>query len=119
MENMTRIPLEDNFTDAMGEAQRGRKLTDAALARPAGISPVDLAAIKEGEVREPAIQSVARVLGLGGHALMTHPGRREWHPERPGFARGFAMTSQDLHGKTGATGKLPRAIHSRFFEPDI
>ena len=89
---MPRIPLEDNFTDVIGKAQRGLKLTDAALAAKADISPADLAAIKGGEVLEPAIRSAARALGLGGHALMDLA-RREWYPESPTFPRGFAMAN--------------------------
>ncbi len=87
---MPRIPLEDNFTDVLGKAQRGYKLTDSALAEKAGVSAEDLAALKSGEVREPALRAVAHALGLGGDALMGLA-RRAWYPEQPNFKRGFAM----------------------------
>ena len=87
---MPRIPLEDNFTDVLGKAQRGYRLSDAVLAERAGVAPADLAAIKAGEVREPVIRAVAHILGLGGDALMVLA-RREWYPEQPIFKRGFAM----------------------------
>ncbi|MDD5351537.1 MAG: MBL fold metallo-hydrolase, partial [Chthoniobacteraceae bacterium] len=96
---MIRIPLEDNFTDVIGKAQRGLQLTDAALARQAGISPADLAAIKGGEAREPALRPVARVLGLDGDALLALA-RREWYPEHPVFARGFAMSNTTFDDMT-------------------
>jgi glyoxylase-like metal-dependent hydrolase (beta-lactamase superfamily II) len=87
---MPRIPLEDNFTDVIGKTQRGLQLSDADLAAKAEISDADLAAIKGGEVLEPAIRAVARVLHLGGDALVVLA-QRGWYPEQPIFKRGFAM----------------------------
>lgn len=88
--HMPRIPLEDNFTDVIGKAQRGLKLTDAGLAAKAGLRPADLAAIQGGEVRELALLAVAPPLGLERNALLALA-RREWYPEQPLFKRGFAM----------------------------
>jgi len=87
---MPRIPLEDNFTDVIGKAQRGLGLTDLVLAQRAGVPPADLAAVKAGEVREPVLRAVAKALRLGGDALVSLA-RREWYPEQPQFKRGFAM----------------------------
>ena len=67
---MPRIPLEDNFTDVIGKAQRGLKLSDANLAEKAGLSRTDLAAIQGGEIRELALLAVARPLGLERNALL-------------------------------------------------
>ena len=55
---MPRIPLEDNFTDVIGKAQRGLKLSDAILAEKAGLSRTDLAAIQGGEIRELASRAL-------------------------------------------------------------
>src|ERR1700694_5528407 len=88
--DMPRIPLEDNFTDVIGKAQRGYKLSDAALATKAGLTREDLSAIKGGEVRDHAIRAVAHALGLGGNALLALA-RREWYPAQVMFPRGFAM----------------------------
>ena len=87
---MPRIPLEDNFTDVIGKVQRGLKINDADLAAKAGISPDDLAAIKGGEVIEPAILAVAPALGLGRNSLLAMA-RREWYPKQLVFKRGFSM----------------------------
>jgi hypothetical protein len=88
--SMPRIPLEDNFTDVIGKAQRGYKLSDAALAAKAGITEEDLAAVKGGDVRVPTLIGLAEALELGREALLAHA-RREWYPEQPIFKRGFAM----------------------------
>jgi glyoxylase-like metal-dependent hydrolase (beta-lactamase superfamily II) len=87
---MPRIPLEDYFTDIIGKAQRGHGLADTALAKKAGLSADDLGAVKAGEIREPALRSIAKALGLGGDALVALA-RKEWYPEQPQFKRGFAM----------------------------
>ena len=87
---MPRIPLEDNFTDVIGKAQRGRQLSDAALAELAKITPAELAAVKAGEIREQPLRAIATALGLGRHSLLAHA-RKEWYPEQPVFPRGFAM----------------------------
>ena len=87
---MPRIPLEDNFVDVIGKAQRGLKLSDKQLCAKAGIPPGDLALLKTGTVKEEPLRAAARALGLGGDALTTLA-RRQWYPEQPVFPRGFAM----------------------------
>jgi glyoxylase-like metal-dependent hydrolase (beta-lactamase superfamily II) len=87
---MPRIPLEDYFTDIIGKAQRGLKLTDAALADKAGVTAEELAAVKQGEIRDLPIRKLAKALKLEREALLAIA-RREWYPEQPLFKRGFAM----------------------------
>jgi len=87
---MPRIPLEDNFTDIIGKAQRGLKLTDDALVAAANIPIADLQAVKAGEIRENTLLALARPLHLERNALLALA-RREWYPEQPIFKRGFAM----------------------------
>lgn len=87
---MPRIPLEDNFTDIIGKAQRGLQLTDDALATKAGISLEDLQAVKGGEIRDHVLRLLAKALQLERTALLALA-RREWYPEQPIFKRGFAM----------------------------
>lgn len=101
---MPKIPLEDNFTDVLGKAQHGLKLTDAALAARAGVSPADLAALQRGEVREPALRAVAQALRLGADALVSLA-RKKWYPEQPVFPRGFAMFNT-LHEGMGVNSYL-------------
>ena len=87
---MPRIPLEDNFTDVIGKAQRGRQLSDGDLASQAGVPLADLQAVLAGDIREHVLRALARPLGLGGKALVALA-RRQWYPEQPLFPRGFAM----------------------------
>ncbi len=87
---MPRIPLEDNFTDVVGKAQRGLRLSDDDLARSAGVPVADLQAVQRGEIRENTLLALAPRLGLERNALVALA-RREWYPEQPLFTRGFAM----------------------------
>lgn len=87
---MPRIPLEDNFTDVLGKAQRGLKLTDAELVTKAGITAKELAALHAGEIRDHPLRAVARALQLNPAAFVSLA-RKEWYPQQPLFPRGFAM----------------------------
>ncbi len=86
---MARIPLEDNFTDVIGKAQRGLAISDADLAKRAEVSVEDLAAVKSGRQMDAVIRRVARHLRLSPDALETLAHKR-WYPEQPVFPRGFA-----------------------------
>jgi glyoxylase-like metal-dependent hydrolase (beta-lactamase superfamily II) len=87
---MPRLPLEDNYTDVIGKAQRGLQIGDPELAALAGVSAADLAAVKAGSPIDAVIRRVARHLKLSPDALedLAH-GR--WYPEQARFRRGFAM----------------------------
>ena len=86
---MTKIPLEDNYTDVIGKAQRGLGLSDEQLASKAGISTDALSKLKEGELDEQASRKVAGPLNLKADALV-ELGRKGWYPvdrtNTPGLA---------------------------------
>ncbi|ACB76810.1 MBL fold metallo-hydrolase [Opitutus terrae] len=86
---MARIPLEDNFTDVIGKAQRGLHITDADLAGRAGISTEDLAALKSGRPLVAVLRRVARHLRLSPDALEALA-TNAWYPAQPNFPTGFA-----------------------------
>jgi glyoxylase-like metal-dependent hydrolase (beta-lactamase superfamily II) len=77
---MAKVPLEDNFTDIIGKAQRGFKLSDDQLAARAGISVNELGRIQSGKAEEEIIRKVARVLNLGPTALV-ESARKSWYPQ--------------------------------------
>jgi hydroxyacylglutathione hydrolase len=84
------IPLEDNFNDVIGKAQRGLKLTDEQLAQKAGVSAAELTAVKDGKFDESAVRKLAPSLNLGTNALIVM-GKKAWHPEDVGVIPGLAM----------------------------
>jgi glyoxylase-like metal-dependent hydrolase (beta-lactamase superfamily II) len=86
---MPAIPLEDTFTDILGKAQRGFKLSDDDLARRADVSTADLARIKGGELDEVILRKLARALNLGKQTLV-ESAKKAWYPfpqEVPGLAQ--------------------------------
>jgi glyoxylase-like metal-dependent hydrolase (beta-lactamase superfamily II) len=63
------IPLEDNYTDIVGKAIRGRKLDDATVAQRAGVGLAELEALRGGEFSAAVAEKIAPVLGVNGRAL--------------------------------------------------
>lgn len=77
---MARIPLEDNYADVVGKAQRGLRLSDTELARQAGLSGGELAQFKEGAFNPAIARKIAGPLQLGAQALI-ELGEKSWYPE--------------------------------------
>ena len=93
------IPLEDNFTDIIGKAQRGKSLTDEALAERAEVSLPTLRALKQGEPDDRALANVAIVLGLDADALLAIA-RARYQPagvEEPEGLACFQTPFQDMN----------------------
>jgi hydroxyacylglutathione hydrolase len=76
---MATIPLEDNFTDILGKAQRGLKLSDDQLAAKAGVTLDQLTRTKGGELNEATVRKLAGPLNLGAQALL-ESARQAWAP---------------------------------------
>ena len=89
---MPRLTLEDNYTDVIGKAQRGLKISDEELAALAEVTRADLAAVKGGQRIDAVIRRLARHLRLSPDALEELAHQR-WYPEQARFRRGFAMFS--------------------------
>ena len=77
---MVKLPLEDNFVDVIGKAQRGFKLSDTDLARRAEVTPEELLQVKSGEMLEEVIRKLARSLNLGKNSLV-EMAKQSWYPE--------------------------------------
>jgi glyoxylase-like metal-dependent hydrolase (beta-lactamase superfamily II) len=87
---MARIPIEDNFTDILGKAQRGLGISDKDLCKRAEVTAEDYKAVKSGEVIDAVIRRVARHLRLGPNSLEDLAHKR-WYPDAPIFPHGFAV----------------------------
>ena len=78
---MATIPLEDTFTDIIGKARRGLKLTDdAQLAAKAGVSAEDVAKVDGGAVDEDVLRKLAEVLALGQQTLVDAANKKYFPP---------------------------------------
>ncbi len=92
---MKQIPLEDNFTDVIGKAQRGLGISDSQLAEEARISSNDVRKLRGGEVDEIALYRIAPVLGLAGRALFDLASGT-WTPPEIKPIQGFAGFTTDF-----------------------
>lgn len=93
------IPLEDNFNDVIGKAQRGLKLTDEALAQRTGVSVAELTAAKEGKFDETVVRKLAPALNLGANALVAM-GKKAWRPKEASVIPGLAMFTTNYEDMT-------------------
>jgi glyoxylase-like metal-dependent hydrolase (beta-lactamase superfamily II) len=115
---MFRIPLEDNYTDILGKAQRGLRITDEDLAARAEIAPAALASLKAGHFNEAVARRVARHLKL-------HPGAfvelaaKKYHPAHPLFHTGFAAFNSAYDDMTVNSYLLwdHRSRHAAIIDP--
>jgi len=76
---MGAIPLEDNYTDVVGKAQRGLRLSDIDLARLAGVSGSELGHFKGGGFDAETARKIAGPLNLAAGSLI-ELGQRAWQP---------------------------------------
>jgi len=84
------IPLEDNFSDIVGKAQRGLKLSDGDLAARAGL-PVDaLERLRAGHFDPADARVLAQALGLNPRALV-EIGQNAYAPAAIGPFEGLAQ----------------------------
>ena len=91
------IPLEDNFADIIGKAQRGLGISDSELAEKARVGPQAIRKLRDGDFDESALVSVAPILGLDGRALR-ELANDEWHPKKFEGFDGLALFNTDYHG---------------------
>jgi hydroxyacylglutathione hydrolase len=83
------IPLEDNFTDIIGKAQRGLELSDGELAEKSGASIEGIRSLREGNFDRATIDQIAPVLQLNTQALVDLA-ENKWQPNEaavPGLAQ--------------------------------
>jgi hydroxyacylglutathione hydrolase len=95
---MATIPLEDNYTDVVGKAQRGLGLSDSDLARQAGLSASELSRFKGGAFDPATARKIAGPLQLAAQALI-ELGEQSWHPE-PLQIEGLAVFNTPYHDMT-------------------
>lgn len=92
------IPLEDNFTDIIGKAQRGLEISDSDLAKQARLDASAIRKLRGGHYNELALFRVAPVLGLGARAL-ADLAQNEYRPDVREID-GLAMFNTTYHDMT-------------------
>jgi hydroxyacylglutathione hydrolase len=92
------IPLEDNFTDVIGKAQRGLEISDSDLAEKARLDASAVRKLRSGHFDELALFRIAPVLGLGARAL-ADLAQNEYRPAVREI-EGLAMFNTPYHDMT-------------------
>jgi len=92
------IPLEDNFTDVIGKAQRGLEISDSDLARQAQLDAGAIRKLRGGHYDELALFRVAPLLGLAARSL-ADLAQNEYRPAAREM-EGLAMFNTTYHDMT-------------------
>src|ERR1700730_9539970 len=90
------IPLEDNFADVIGKAQRGLRLSDTELAEKARVSSQKLRQLRGGDFDELALLRVAGALDLAARTLC-ELALGEWRPKQIAEVKGLAQFTTRFH----------------------
>lgn len=89
------IPLEDNFIDVIGKAQRGLQFTDEDLAEKAGVTAEALQQLKGGQFDRDTSDKIAPCLELHGPAL-ADLAEGKWQPQEAAV-EGLAQFTTQYH----------------------
>ncbi|HEY1581822.1 MAG TPA: MBL fold metallo-hydrolase [Chthoniobacterales bacterium] len=92
------IPLEDNFTDIIGKAQRGLQLSESELAEKSGVTAAALGRLRDGEFDRATIDHIAPILQLDAPALAGLAENR-WQPNEVSLL-GLAQFNTPYHDMT-------------------
>jgi hydroxyacylglutathione hydrolase len=90
------IPLEDNFADIIGKAQRGLGLSDTQLAEKARVNSQAIRDLRDGEFEELAVIRIAPALGLAARPLC-QLATGKWQPKKIKEIDGFAQFNTRYH----------------------
>jgi hydroxyacylglutathione hydrolase len=72
------IPLEDNFTDIIGKAQRGLGISDSQLAEKSKLPVERIRQLRDGKMDDDALKRIAPILDLDPSALVEIVSEK-WH----------------------------------------
>jgi hydroxyacylglutathione hydrolase len=75
------VPLEDNFADILGKAQRGLGISDTELSQKSGVASEKIRELRNGTFDEAAVSRVAPVLVLNARAL-GELAKGDWQPKQ-------------------------------------
>ena len=90
------IPLEDNFADIIGKAQRGLGISDSELATKAGLGTDQIRGLRDGKFDEATLRAIAAALNLNADALFDLANEK-WKPDKIDID-GLAQFSSDYDG---------------------
>lgn len=94
-----KLPVEDDFNDVIGKAQKGLGITTEALSEKTGLTEEVIRKVRRGEFDETSVATLSKALGLNVPALLAI-GKGEWYPLQSESVIGFELIPTpfyDLH----------------------
>ena len=91
-----KLPVEDDFNDIIGKAQKGQEITTEALAEETGVSEESIRKARRGEFEADTVATIGAYLGLNVDALLAI-GRGDWYPEQPEPLDGFELIATPFY----------------------
>ena len=85
-----KLPVEDDFNDILGKAQKGQGVNTEDLAAKTGLSEDAIRKARRGDFDESIVSALGAGLGLNVPALLSI-GRNEWYPTQPKAVVGFEL----------------------------
>lgn len=94
-----KLPVEDDFNDVLGKAQKGQGISTEVLAEKTGLPEESIRKARRGEFDASDVAILGDALELNVAALLSI-GRNEWYPEQPEPIEGIETISTpfyDMH----------------------
>jgi len=94
-----KLPVEDDFNDVIGKAQKGLGINTEDLAQSSGVAEESIRKLRRGELEDEAeLEKLGRNLDLNVPALM-QIARNEWYPKQPNAIDGFALVCSEFYDR--------------------
>lgn len=85
-----KLPVEDDFNDVLGKAQKGQEISTEVFAEKTGLPEESIRKARRGDFDESDVAVLGDALGLNVDALVAI-GRNEWYPKQPDSIKGFEL----------------------------
>lgn len=93
-----KLPVEDDFNDVIGKAQKGQGISTENLANLTGLPEESIRKARRGDFDEKTVSVLGAALGLNGAALLSL-GRKDWYPEQPSSMMGFELIATPFYDR--------------------
>ena len=91
-----KLPVEDDFNDVIGKAQKGQGITTETLSDRTGVTEEAIRKARRGDFSEATVVELGKALGLNVPALIAI-GKNEWYPSQPESVIGFELIATPFY----------------------
>ncbi|MGK0238582.1 MAG: hydroxyacylglutathione hydrolase [Candidatus Pelagisphaera sp.] len=91
-----KLPVEDDFNDVIGKAQKGQGITTETLSERTGVTEEGIRKARRGDFNETTVGELGKALKLNVPALIAI-GKNEWYPSQPDSVIGFELIATPFY----------------------